>query len=179
LIFLTGSLDRVVYTVCRTAVNAMRVYYLSTRQSFLGNNSLPPQRVRNFTDGIYVNTWPFFINSAGKDNFRVRLSAVPLEDKLQEKNVPTDVLERKISMLLRPPVDSSLKVEQPWDVVHKLKDVMQDDETPDKVIYEIVKKRITQHRHMLVNIRAMEYVERYPNVSAAGEEKRLHQFYVS
>jgi hypothetical protein len=158
----------------------MRVYFLGARYHFLGAGYLPERRIRRFPDGLFIETHAFFINSKGKDDFRPRLVAAPLEEKMREADT-VSILERKVTMLLRPPVDGSSPIDRPWDAVYKIQEILDEESGKDvykeKAIYAIVKKLTIKHRHMLVNLRAMDYFVRYMSSTSTGEEKRLCNYY--
>jgi hypothetical protein len=110
------------------------------------------------------------------------LVAAPLEDKLKT-NLTELTLEKKVEMLLRPPVDGSSAIDRPWDSTYKVLEILEEDAGKgvysEKEVYELVKKQTLKHRHARVNLRGMEYFDRYQTSSSAGEEKRLNNFYVS
>jgi hypothetical protein len=180
-----GSKDRRVYTLSRLAVSTMRVYFLGARQQFLGNGCLPAKITRTFEDDLFIETHPFFINSKGRSDFRVRLVAAPMEEKLEEavneSESSTDILTRKIKMLLKPPVNGNSVLERPHNVAPKIEEIL--DEQSGKGVFKqknilaTIKKCLVQYRHMRVNLRAMEYYERFFASNSAGEEKRLSNFY--
>lgn len=157
----------------------MYIYYMGVRCNFMDPDlSLPERVMRSFDIGNkqqHVYTYPFFLNSGGKEAFTVRLVSYRKEENLMDAfdvmAFDAAVLERKVAHLIENPVsaDSYIAKERVYrDAIY-----LHLSEYPKRTLERAVRKRVGIIHYLRRVLRASCFIKEHPRVDRNNDLSRL------